>query len=108
MRMAGQVPPWSHGRSDWHVAGSSDGRWAVCDDFDYEVWVFDRHNGQATLLAGSQKTGADHIHPTFNAENTKIEIESALISKDNRALNICVVPMPKSLLARTYPLALEP
>jgi len=107
MRIAGQVPAGSAGHSDWHVAGSSDGRWAACDDFAYEVWVFDRHNGQSTLLAGPQKTGADHIHPTFNGDNTKIEIESALISKDNRSLNICVVPMPKSLLDRTYPVKLD-
>ena len=102
MRIVGQVPPGSPGRSDWHVAGSSDGRWAACDDFVYEVWLFDRKNGQANLLAGPQKTGADHIHPTFNADNTKIEIESALISKDDRSLNICVVPLPKSILNRTY------
>jgi len=106
MRIVGQVPAWAPGRSDWHVGGSADGRWAACDDFAFEVWVFDRHNGEATLLAGPQKTGADHIHPTFNAESTKIEIESALISKDNRSLNICVVPMPKSLLNRTYPVKL--
>jgi oligogalacturonide lyase len=102
MRIAGQVPAGSVGNSDWHVAGSSDGRWAACDDFAYEVWVFDRHSGETTLLAGPQNAGADHIHPTFNGDNTKIEIESALISKDKRALNICVVPMPKELLNRTY------
>ena len=108
MRIAGQVPAGSAGHSDWHVAGSADGRWAACDDFAFEVWVFDRHNGEATLLAGPQKTGADHIHPTFNADSTKIEIESALISKDDRSLNICVVPMPKALLNRTYSQKLEP
>jgi oligogalacturonide lyase len=108
MRIVGQVPDGSPGRSDWHVAGSSDKRWAACDDFAYEVWVFDRQNGQATLLAGPQHTGADHIHPTFNGDNTKIEIESALISKDNRSLNICVVPMPKELLERTYSQRLVP
>ncbi|MGO9262625.1 MAG: hypothetical protein ACLQU1_41040 [Bryobacteraceae bacterium] len=26
MRIVGQVPAWSKGRSDWHVAGSEDGR----------------------------------------------------------------------------------
>jgi oligogalacturonide lyase len=108
MRIAGQVPAGSAGHSDWHVAGSADGRWAACDDFAFEVWVFDRRNGEATLLAGPQKTGADHIHPTFNADSTKIEIESALISKDDRSLNICVVPMPKALLNRTYSQKLEP
>jgi oligogalacturonide lyase len=104
IRLAGQVPAWSKGRSDWHVAGSADGRWVAWDDFSYQVWLADRHNGETILLAGPQKTGADHIHPTFNAEGTKIEIQSALISKDNRSLNICIVPVPKSLLNRTYSL----
>jgi len=108
MRIAGQVPAGAPGRSDWHVAGSADGRWAACDDFSYELWVIDRQSGEMTLLAGPQKTGADHIHPTFNADGTKIEIQSALISKDNRSLNICVVPLPKSLLARTYSQKLVP
>jgi oligogalacturonide lyase len=102
MRIVGQVPAWAPGRSDWHVAGSADGRWAACDDFSYEVWLIDRHSGEMNLLAGPQKTGADHIHPTFNSDGTKIEIQSALISKDNRSLNICVVPVPKTWLNRTY------
>ena len=100
MRIAGQVPIWSGGRSNWHMAGSADGRWAACDDFKYELWLFDRHNGEAIQLTGPQKVGADHTHPTFNAEGTKIQ--SALISKDNQSLNICVLPLPKSLLNRTY------
>jgi oligogalacturonide lyase len=104
MRIVGQVPAWSKGRSDWHVAGSEDGRWAASDDFQYEVWLYDRHSGEVNLLAGPQKTGADHIHPTFNHEGTKIEIQSALISKDNRSLNICIVPVPKTFLNRTYSL----
>ena len=102
MRMVGQVPAWSEGRSDWHVAGSADGRWASTDDFQYRVWLIDRHSGEVNMLAGSQKTGADHIHPTFNADGTKIEIQSALISKDERSLNICVVPVPQTWLKRTY------
>jgi oligogalacturonide lyase len=102
MRVVGQVPSWSKGRSDWHVAASADGRWAASDDFLYEVWLYDRHSGEVNLLAGPQKTGADHIHPTFNADGTKIEIQSALISKDGRSLNICIVPVPKTWLGRTY------
>ena len=102
MRIVGQIPAWSKGRSDWHVAGSADGRWAASDDFQFEVWLYDRHNGEMNLLAGPQKEGADHIHPTFNADGTKIEIQSALISRDNRSLNICVVPVPKTFLNRTY------
>jgi oligogalacturonide lyase len=64
--------------------------------------LIDRHSGEMNLPAGPQKTGADHIHPTFNADGTKIEIQSVLISKDNRSLNITVVPVPKTWLNRTY------
>jgi len=102
MRIVGQVPEWSGGKSDWHVAGSPDGRWASSDDFNYRVWLYDRHNGQISMLAGPQKAGTDHIHPTFNQEGTKIEIQSALISKDDKALNIAIVPVPKAFLNRSY------
>jgi oligogalacturonide lyase len=56
------------------------------------------------LLAdnGHKRTAQDHQHPTFNADGTKIEIQSAMLSEDNRSLNICVVPLPKTWLARTY------
>jgi len=62
----------------------------------------DRHSGEMNLLAGPQKAGADPHSPKKPSitTNTKIEIQSALISKDNRGLNICVgagaedVPQP--------------
>ena len=106
MRIVGQVPEWAPGRSDWHVAGSADGRWAASDDFSYEVWLYDRHSGEMNRLAGPQNHGADHIHPTFHPDGTRIEVQSALISKDKRSLNICVVPIPKAFLNRTYPVKL--
>jgi len=104
MRIIGQVPEGNPGRSIWHVNGSADGRWAAADDFKYRLWLIDRHSGEMILLAsmGEKTTAADHIHPTFNADGTKIEIESAMLSANNRSLNICVVPLPKSWLARTY------
>ena len=102
MRLVGQVPAWAPGHSDWHVGGSPDGRWAVSDDFEFEIWLYDRHSGEMNLLAGPQNHGADHIHPTFHPDGTRIEVQSALISKDKRSLNICVVPIPKTFLNRTY------
>lgn len=104
MRIIGQVPVGNPGRSIWHVNGSADGRWAAADDFRYRLWIIDRHTGEMILLAsmGEKTTAADHIHPTFSADGTKIEIQSAMLSKDNRSLNICVVPLPRSWLARNY------
>lgn len=105
MRIAGQVPLNDAGRSVWHVHGSPDGRWAVGDDFQYRLWLFDRTNGEALMLAdlGHKTTARDHIHPTFSADSTKIEIQTAMLAEDGRALNICIVPVPDSWLKRTYP-----
>lgn len=110
MRMVGQVPIGDPGRSVWHVHGSPDGRWAVADDFQYRLWIIDRNSGEMALLAdlGHVTSAQDHIHPTFNADSTKIEIQSAMLSEDKRSLNIVVVPVPKSWLARTYPAKMTP
>lgn len=102
MRIVGQVPLGDPGHSVWHVHGSPNGRWAVADDFMYCLWLIDRHTGEMMLLAdmGHKTTAADHIHPTFSADSTKIEIQSAMLAPDGRALDICVVPVPKAWLDR--------
>jgi oligogalacturonide lyase len=100
MRIVGQTPS---GSGLWHVNGSSDGRWAVGDDFSRSLYLIDRHTGEMIrLTTGHKETAADHPHPTFSADSTKIEIQSAMLSADNRSMNLCIVPVPKSWLARTY------
>jgi oligogalacturonide lyase len=100
MRIVSQIPT---GSGFWHVNGSADGRWAVGDDFSRSLYLIDRHTGEMVMLTtGHKTTAADHPHPTFNAAGTEIEIESAMLSADNRTMNICIVPVPKSWLAKTY------
>jgi oligogalacturonide lyase len=100
MRIIGQIPT---GSGFWHVNGSADGRWAVGDDFSRSLYLIDRRTGEMVMLTtGHKTTAADHPHPTFNAAGTEIEIESAMLSTDNRTMNICIVPVPKSWLAKTY------
>jgi oligogalacturonide lyase len=48
---------------------------------------------------GRKTRAADHIRPTFNADSTNIEIQTAMFSEDGRSLNICIVPVPPSWLA---------
>lgn len=98
MTIAGQTPT---GSGLWHVHGSADGRWAVGDDFARSVWLIDRRTREMKLLTtGHKTTAADHPHPTFNAEGTKIEIQSAMLAADGRSMNIVVVPVPEDWLAR--------
>jgi oligogalacturonide lyase len=98
MRIVGQTPS---GSGLWHVHGSSDGRFAVGDDFSRNLYLIDRHTSEMILLStGHKQTAADHPHPTFSADGTKIEIQSAMLSADNRSMNICVIPLPGSWLKR--------
>lgn len=98
MRIIGQT---AEGSGYWHVHGSPDGRWAVGDDFARNLCLIDRATGETVLLtAGHKETAADHIHPTFSADSTRVQFQSAMLSADNRTMNICVVPVPAAWLNR--------
>lgn len=100
MIIAGQT---KSGSGLWHVSGSPDGRWAVGDDFTRNIYLIDRHTGEMMLLStGHKQTAGDHPHPTMSPDGTKIEIQSAMLSADNRSMNICIIPVPEEWLKRTY------
>ncbi|MFD1257226.1 TolB family protein [Mucilaginibacter terrae] len=100
MTIAGQTPS---GSGLWHVGGSKDGRWAVGDDFSRSVYLIDRHTSEMMMLStGHKSTAADHPHPTFSPDGTRVEIQSAMLSADNKSMNICIIPVPDAWLKRTY------
>lgn len=98
MTIAGQTPK---GSGLWHVHGSADKRFAVGDDFERSLYLIDRNTHEMILLTTGHKTSAaDHPHPTFSPDGTRIQIQSAMLSEDNRSLNICIVPVPEKWLNR--------
>lgn len=100
MRIAGQT---LRGSGFWHVTGSGDGRWLAGDDFARDIYLIDRHTHEMILLSSGHKTtAADHPHPTFSPDGSRIQIQSAMLSEDNRTMNICIIPVPKRWLDRTY------
>lgn len=99
MMIVGQT---DSGSGFWHVSGSADGRFAVGDDFARSLYLINRKTREMMLLtAGHKVTAADHPHPTFSSDGTKVEFQSAMLSADGRSLNICVVKVPKSWLKHT-------
>jgi oligogalacturonide lyase len=99
MMIAGQTP---EGSGLWHVHGSPDGRFAVGDDFKRNIYLINRRTRQMMLLsAGHKETAADHPHPTFSQDGKKIQIQSAMLSADGKAMNICVIPVPEKWLNST-------
>ncbi|MBN2212849.1 MAG: PD40 domain-containing protein [Bacteroidales bacterium] len=98
MIIAGQIP---EGSGFWHVSGSSDGRFVTGDDFARNLYLVDRYTHEMILLTtGHKKTAEDHVHPTFSPDGTRILIQSAMLSKDGRSMNICIVPVPRKWLKR--------
>lgn len=98
MTIAGQTPS---GSGFWHVSGSPDKRFVVGDDFARNIYLIDRRTHEMMLLStGHKSTAADHPHPTFSPDGTKIQIQSAMLSADNKSMNICVIPVPKKWLKR--------
>ena len=100
MEIVGQT---KSGSGLWHVSGSPDGRWAVGDDFSRNIYLIDRHTKEMILLStGHKTTAADHPHPTMSPDGTKIQIQSAMLSADNRSMNICIIQVPEEWLKRVY------
>ena len=100
MTIVGQT---ASGSGLWHVNGSADGRWAAGDDFSRSIYLIDRHTHEMIMLStGHKQTASDHPHPTFSPDGTRIEIQSAMLSEDNRSMNICIIPVPESWLKRKY------
>ena len=98
MTIAGQIP---YGSGFWHVHGSPDKRFVVGDNFERELYLINRETHEMMLLtAGHKITAADHVHPTFSPDGTKIQIQSAMISEDGRAMDICIVPVPEKWLKK--------
>jgi oligogalacturonide lyase len=96
MYIAGQIPT---GSGFWHVSGSADKKFVVGDDFDRNIYLINRKTNEMMLLsAGHKTTAADHPHPTFSPDGTKIEIQSAMLSADNRSMNICIIHVPPKWL----------
>jgi oligogalacturonide lyase len=73
------------------------------DDFARNIYLIDRQKNEMILLsAGHKTTASDHPHPTFSPDGTRIEIQSAMLSENNRSMNICIIPVPEDWLKRKY------
>ena len=106
IHLAGQT---KSGSGFWHVHGSPDGRWGVGDDFARNLWLIDRRTSEMILLTTRHKeTATDHPHPTFHPDGTRLQIQSAMLSADNRSMNICIVPVSTAWLERKYDETVHP
>jgi oligogalacturonide lyase len=100
MEIVGQT---KSGSGLWHVSGSPDGRWAVADDFSRSI-LPDRSAYKRNDLAfcRTQNNCSRSSTSNYESDGTKIQIQSAMLSADNRSMNICVISVPQEWLKRKY------
>lgn len=58
----------------WHVGASPDGKWAVADTFDGEIYLINGNTGRARLLTQGHRPGGAsvHPHPSFSPDGLSI------------------------------------
>lgn len=78
----------------WHCNGSPDGKWAVGDTFQGDLYLIDRESGERQLLSSDHKMRPDHAHPTFSDDSSKILIQSGHFT-DGEKLQLIVLPIPQ-------------
>lgn len=61
-------------RKYWHVGGSPDGKWAVGDTFNGEIYLINGDTGKSKLLTqGHRPRGATvHPHPSFSPDGLSV------------------------------------
>jgi oligogalacturonide lyase len=102
MKILGQVEESMPGGGTggfWHVNGSPDGKWAVGDTFQGNIFIIDRKTGERTLLTTDHKMHPDHTHPIFSPDSKRVLIQSGHLS-DGKYLDLMEVALPDALLKR--------
>jgi oligogalacturonide lyase len=61
-------------RKYWHVGGSPDGKWAVGDTFDGEIYLIDGETGKSRLLTQGHRPdrATVHPHPSFSPDGSSV------------------------------------
>ncbi len=77
----------------WHCNGSFDGKWAVGDTFQGNLWLINRQTSEMKLLTTDHKMRPDHLHPTFKDDGSKILVQSGHFTNGSR-LQLMLIPVP--------------
>ncbi len=84
----------TRGQGFWHSNGTHDGRWAVGDNFDGEVFLLNRRTGEIRLVSTGHVMKPDHTHPNFSPDGTRILVQSGMLS-GGKSLDLMLIPVPE-------------
>jgi oligogalacturonide lyase len=77
----------------WHAHGSPDGRWALGDDFERNIWLIHVATGERRLLTQGHLGGKwkTHPHASFTPDSRAIVLNSSRSGSED----ILLVPLPQ-------------
>ncbi len=77
----------------WHTHGSPDGKWAVGDDFDRNLWLIQISTGERRLLTQGHLSpgGTNHPHASFTPDSKAVVFTSSKFGNDD----VLLVEIPK-------------
>ncbi len=87
----------ARGQGFWHCNATPDGRWALGDNFEGEVFLIDRHSGEIRLISTGHVMKPDHTHPNFSPDGHRILVQSGLLT-GGKSLDLMVIPLPENLV----------
>ena len=85
----------TRGQGFWHSHGTPDGRWALGDNFDGEVFLLDRRTGEIRLISTGHVMKPDHTHPNFSPDGTRVLVQSGMLT-GGASLDLMLIPVPET------------
>ncbi len=83
------------GQGFWHSAATTDGRWAVADNFIGDIHIINRSTGEITLVSTGHVMKPDHAHPNFSPDGTRVLVQSGMLS-GGVSLDLMLIPTPEA------------
>ena len=85
----------TRGQGFWHSQATPDGRWAVGDNFDGEIFLVNRRTGEIRLVSTGHVMKPDHTHPNFSPDGRRILVQSGMLS-GGKSLDLMLIPVPET------------
>lgn len=84
----------TRGQGFWHCQASPNGRWALADNFDGEIFLINRRTAEIRLVSTGHVMKPDHAHANFSPDGTRILLQSGMLS-GGKSLDLMLISVPE-------------
>lgn len=85
----------SRGQGFWHCQSSPNGKWALGDNFDGEIFLINRRTGEIRLVSTGHVMKPDHAHSNFSPDGARILLQSGMLT-GGKSLDLMLIHVPEA------------